>query len=250
MSPMVWFQEYLSAEKPGGKWDARADLALRICMRSADDEALAQYVIDCADAFIREDVCVPGNAKALFFALEKTGDEKYGQAIQRVMAQLDAQPEAADAPLSALYETLPFRMTYEMKLNRMERVGQTAAMFRSVHQRLWKAKSGRHDATLREEGWFLLGLTDAIEVCSDQLYEHWRAMVDIYRETLRGVLRELEAADPQTLALLLYALLAGVEMGLIDPERYLPVARKGIASLRESGENPAADILEKGVAAL
>ena len=52
------------------------------------------------------------------------------------------------------------------------------------------------------------------------------------------------------LALLLYALVTGVEMGLIDPERYLPVARRGIASLRESGENWAADILEEGVAAL
>ena len=241
MSPMVWFQEYLSDEKLGSKWDARADLALRICMRSADDEALAQYVIDCADTFIREDVCVPGNAKALFFALEKTGDEKYGQAIQRVMAQLDAQPEEADAPLSALYETLPFRMTYEMKLNRMERVGQTAAMFRAAHQRC-KAMAGN---ALREEAWFLLALTDGIAVCTEQLYEHWRALVDIYRERLKQVLGMLSEADPHTLAIVLWALLSGVQLGIIDPERYLPVALKALSELRACGEVQAAEMLEE-----
>ena len=248
MSPTSWFNEYIAKKAPGAEWDSREDFTLRLCMKYADEAACAQYVLASADAFIQADKCTPANAGALFFALDKTGEEKYREAVRQVMAKLNAQD--AVSGLVEAYETLPFRMAYEMKLNRMERVGQTAAMFRSVHQRLWKAKAGRHDATLREEGWFLLGLTDAISVCSDQLYEHWRAMVDIYRETLRGVLRELEAADPQTLALLLYALLAGVEMGLIDPERYLPVARKGIASLRESGENQAADILEEGVAAL
>jgi len=248
MSPTSWFNEYIAKKTPGAEWNSREDFALRLCMKYADDAACVQYVLACADAFVRAEKCTPANAGALFFALDKTGEGKYREAIRLVMAKLNDHD--AVSGLVEAYETLPFRMAYEMKLNRMERVGQTAAMFRSVHQRLWKAKSGRHDATLREEGWFLLGLTDAIEVCSDQLYEHWRAMVDIYRETLRGVLRELETADPQTLALLLYALLAGVEMGLIDPERYLPVARKGIASLRESGENPAADILEEGVTAL
>ena len=52
------------------------------------------------------------------------------------------------------------------------------------------------------------------------------------------------------LTLLLYALLTGVEMGLIDPERYLPVARKGIAALREKGSPCAADTLEEGFGVL
>lgn len=243
MSPTSWFKEYMADKTPGAAWDSREDFALRLCVKFADDNDLARYVIASADAFIQAGKCTPANGRALFFALDKTGEEKYREAICQVMAGMDES--AKEAPdLIAAYETLPFRMAYEMKLNRMERVGATAAMFRSVHQRLWNAKIGRHDASLQEDAWFLLALTDAIAVCSDQLYEHWRAMVDIYRETLRGVLRVLDEADPQTMALLLYALLTGVEMGLIDPERYLPVARKGIAALREKGENHAADMLE------
>lgn len=242
MSP--WFREYLIAGAPGSAWTLQEDLAIRVCMHLAHAEELADHVLQCADRLIQDDKCTPANAKALFFALDATDDDKYRQALQRVMAELDAQPqELSDLP--AACEMLAFRMAYEMKLNRMERVGQTAAMFRSLHRRLWNAKAGRHDASLREEAWFLMALMDAVESCSDQLYEHWRALVDIYRETLSGVLCAAAEADPQTLALLMYALLRGVQRGLIDPERYLPVACKGIAALCQSGESHAAEVLER-----
>ena len=245
MCPTSWFNEYMTDKTPDAVWNNREDFVLRLCMKFADDAACERYVLASADAFIQADKCTPANAKALFFALDKTGEEKYREAIRQVMAHLKDQPEA-ELDLTAAYEKLPFRMEYEMKINRMERVGQTAAMFRNAHQRLWNAKLCRHNASLREEAWFLLALTDAIAVCADQLYEHWRAMVDIYRMTLKGVLPVLAEADLQTQAILLYGLLTGVEMGLIDPERYLPIARKGIAALRQNGESNAADLLEEG----
>lgn len=249
MNMALWFKEYLLAKEPGAAWDPAEDLAVRFCMRFSDDAELTRYVVHSADAFIAADKCTPSNAKTLFFALEKTGEDKYREAIRGVMARLDAQPEAA-LDLPAACETLPFRMAYEMKLNRMERVGRTAAMYCSVHNQLWNQKAKRHSDELREEGWFLMALMDGIECCSDQLYEHWRALVDVYRVTLRGLLPALETADPRTLALLLYALLRGVERGLIDPERYLPMARKGIELLRAKDEDRAADMLEEGVRAL
>ncbi len=221
MNPTCWINEVLMAE-------------------TAD-------AVAAADALIREEACNPGNARTLFAALEKTGDDKYCQAIKQVMVQLDAQPEAADAPFSVLYETLPFRMVYEMKLNRMERVGQTAAMYRAAHARQWNPQTGRHDVPLQEDAWFLLALTEGIAACSDQLYEHWRALVDIYRATLRGVLSVLAEADPQTLAMVTWALLDGVRQGLIDPERYLPTAQRAMAALRAAGEVCMADKLQEGL---
>lgn len=245
MKPTPWFTELLSGRIPGAVWDAREDFTLRLCVRFAGEAACADYAIASADAFIQAEACTPANARALFFALEKTGEEKYREAIRCVMAKLDAQPEAV-LNLMGAYETLPFRMAYEMKLNGMEKVGATAAMFRAAHLRLWDKKAARHDASLQEVVWFLLGLADAIAVCSDQLYEHWRAMVDIYRVTLKGVLPLLTEADTQTRAILLYALQTGVDMGLIDPERYQPIIRKGVAVLYESREDKAASLLEEG----
>lgn len=242
MSP--WFREYLIAKNPGALWDGREDLAVRVCIHFAHAEKLAEHVIQSADAFIRDNKCTPANAGTLFFALDKTGEDKYTEAIRQVMAELDAQNEDV-SDLPAACAALPFRMAYEMKLNRMERVGATAAMFLSVHRRLWNAKTGRHNASLREDAWFLMAVLDAVETCSDQLYEHWRALVDIYRETLPGVLKAAAEADVQTQALVLYALLRGVQRELIDPERYLPRARKGIGVLCQNGEERAAEVLER-----
>lgn len=261
MSPMAWLREYLIAKTPGAVWDPREDFAVRVCMRFGGAERLALHVVQCADAFMAENTCTSGKAKTLFFALEKTGDDKYRQAIQRVMDELNEHPEANDAPLSALYETLPFRMAYEMKVNRMERVGQTAAAYCSAHQRLWDPKKRLYRTetgfSLRETAWFLMALTDGIALCSDQLYEHWRALVDIYRECLSGVLCRMNDqglltenlvdgdADPAGTAIVLWATLTGVEQGLIDPERYLPVVMRSLSALRECGKTHAADMLEE-----
>ena len=89
----------------------------------------------------------------------------------------------------------------------------------------------------------LLALTDAISLCSDQLYEHWRALVDLYRAGLKAAL-SAEAKEPETAAMLVYALHEGVRLGLIDPERYLPMADRRIEALRAAGEETAAEMLK------
>ena len=258
MSLMAWFREYLIAKTPGAVWDAREDFAVRVCMRLQHAAYLSRHVIECANAFLQGG-CIPGATKTLFYALEKTGEEKYRVAIQKAMDRL---AEDAGASLSALYETLPFRMAYEMRINRMENVGQTAKMYRDAHLSRWDRVHRLHRTefgySLREEAWFLMALVDGISLCSDQLYEHWRALVDIYRETLSGVLErfnqqgllaadlsEAGEGDPMGTAIVLWALLSGIEMGLIDPERYLPVARMGLLGLRETGERRAADMMEE-----
>lgn len=212
-----WFDEDLKQQD---------HFALRVCMRLTD-EKYAACVIKYADAFLCDAQCNPLDAQALFFAWEKTGDERYAQAIRQVMQALESQGNVE-------YAALAFRMAYEMKLNRMERVGHTAAMFRAAHQQV-KA------ASVQEKACFLLAVTDAVAVCTEQLYEHWRALVDIYRSVLAEVLPGLVDTEPKTQTMLLWGLLSGVEMGLIDPERYLPVARKHMAKL----ESSAAEVLEE-----
>ncbi|MBQ3484176.1 MAG: glycoside hydrolase family 88 protein [Clostridia bacterium] len=264
MSTMGWFREYLIAKSAGAVWNPAEDFAIRVCMTFPEAENLKKYVIDCADAYIDQGECTPEKGKTLFFALETTGEEKYRETIRQVMAELNAAP-VETATLEKLYAELPFRMAYEMKLNGMEKVGQVAAAFRSAHAKLWDAREKLHRAaegegfSLRSEAWFLMALADSVALCADQLYEHWRAMVDIYRETLSGVLHRMNAkgmltADPTdaesapdaaATAIVLYALLQGVRQGLIDPERYLPVACKGMAALRLNGETRAAEMMEE-----
>lgn len=164
-----------------------------------------------------------------------TGEELHPAWARLLFADVDSWRETIEqvasrelpAPvrLEEAFDTLPFRMAYEMKLNRMAWVNRVAEDFRSLHQRLFDEQSGLHCAAEGEPfcaestGWFLMALVDCIDICDQQLYEHWRCLVDIFRATLRGILRSgrVEGAELQ----LAYCILKAVRMGLIDSERYL-----------------------------
>ena len=242
MENMAWFKEYVTANQPDGRWNAAADCAVRVCL-SLEDEMAKQHVIAWADSLIAADSCTPACGKALFAALAATGDEKYREAIEGVMTDVGREPLDVIDSAEAMYAVLPFRMAYEMKLGGMEKVGKVAAQFRAAHKALWDAQSGLFGGSVKATAYALLALVDAIDTCADQLYEHWRAMVDIYREVLRGALAAEFAAD-EAGAMLVYATLEGVRMNLIDPERYLPMAEKRIAALKAAGCGNAAAMLE------
>jgi len=236
MDTMAWFREYLEANQPDGNWSAAADCAVRACML-VQDEAAKQHVIRWADSLITADACTPACGRALFVALAATGDDKYRTAIEDVMARIGRDPADVLDSVEAMYAVLPFRMAYEMKLGGMEKVGLVAARFRE-HRRLLL-----NTGDLRDMAYGLLALADAIDSCADQLYEHWRALVDLYREGLKAALSAAAPAD-ETAAMLVHAIHEGVRMNLIDPERYLPMAAKRIRALKAAGFTQAAAVLE------
>ncbi len=144
----------------------------------------------------------------------------------------------APASLEDAFDTLPFRMAYEMKLNSMAWVSRVAEDFRALHQRLFDEKTGLHGAAEGETfcaestGWFLMALVDCIDICDQQLYEHWRCLVDIFRVTLRGILRSGKTEGAERM--LAYCILKAVRMGLIDSERYLV---QGLALAETAGKD-------------
>ena len=160
------------------------------------------------------------------------------------MAKLGRAPSAAVLPAETLYAELPFRMAYEMKLGGMEKVGLCAGKFVQSFKALWDAERGLISGGRYQTAAMLLALADCIDLCADQLYEHWRAMVDVYRVALRGLLAAETPDNPETAGTLLTALFAGVRMNLIDPERYLPIAGKRIDALAAAGHAHAAEMLK------
>ena len=234
MDTMAWFREYLEGHQPEGNWGAAADCAVRASLLTEDTAA---YAIAWADSLIAADACTPACGKALFAALAAAGEDKYRAAIESVMARIGRDPAEHLDSAEAMYAVLPFRMAYEMKLGGMEKVGLVAARFRAARRLLLDTTD------LRQTAYGLLALVDAIDACADQLYEHWRAMVDIYRDALKAALTAEAPAD-ETGAMLVYAIHEGVRMNLIDPERYLPIANRRIAALRAAGLENAAIMLE------
>ncbi len=231
------------------------------------------------------------SGKTLFFALDETGDERYRQAIEFHMQRLREHPRCECGNfwhkqlypyqiwLDGLYMVQPFYMEYEMKFGGMEKVADIVSHFKSARKYLWNPEKGLnyhafdekkqmfwadpvtgHSANfwLRSTGWYLMGLADAIGACREELYEHYRALVDIFRESIAGVLR-YQAADglfyqvidhPEAegnytetsgSAMVAYALLKGVRLGILDPEKYLPIGKRVFEAIVNTKLRPEED---------
>jgi len=238
MELKAWFSEYQAAHQPCETWSQEVDQAVRTTIslwEKTGDEAAKVYVIRWADCL----AAGKGTAacwRPLFFALQETGEERYRTAIGAVIAEL-----GRDLSDTVEYRELPFRMAYEMKLGGMEKVGLVAAAFRRLHAAGWDVETGLFMEDPQETALYLTVLMDAIETCSDQLYEHWRALVDLYREALKGTL----AAGNNSLTVM-EALLRGVKRGIIDPERYLPIAKARLTALQADSDIAAAMLALEG----
>lgn len=214
---------------------------------------------------------------ALFFAFNETGGERYRAAIVALAEWLKAQPRCAcgsywsreTAPnqlrLDALYFAQPFQVLFDVRLGDKRLIKDTAMQFQNARDQLFDAEKRLyrtalpHPApfSLRAAGLHLAALVDCLENADIQLYEHYIALADLFLEAVRGLLpyrgKETrlfsgniidgdKSVDAGACCLIVYALFKGVSLGLLDEEKYLPVAedaRKALASRAEQMEEPA-----------
>lgn len=234
-----WFKDYLAKYTPcKNDWNYVEGCILKAAVdlyQATGDADFKQFALDYMSACVAEDGSIPNcemrqrsfeaiNAgKTLFFALEETGEERYRKAIEFHMQRLRCGDDPKDG--KTIYAAGPFWMAYEMKCGGMEKVADVVRLYKCMDN------DGQ-----RPDGWTLMALVDAIGWCREELYEHYRALVDIFREKLAGVL--LHPADEAD-AMVSYALLKAVRLGLIDPEKYLLIGKRMLDALqvRLSGQD-------------
>ena len=222
--------------------------------------------------------------KALFFALDETGEERYRKALDFLMERLATHPRCACGNywhkeiypdqiwLDGLYMAQPFRAVYDVRFGGRKDAGDIAAQFRNVRKYLYseekqlyyhacdmeKQQPWADPATgkspnfwLRSMGWYLMALADCLEAMDHRLYEHYRTLEDLFVEAIRGIVRwqdektglwyqVIDRADvkenyPETSgsAMVIYALLKGVRLGILDSEKYLDRAAEAFGALTE-----------------
>ncbi len=231
------------------------------------------------------------SGKSLFFALDETGDERYRKALDFHMQRLREHPRCACGNfwhkqlypyqiwLDGLFMVQPFYMEYDVKYGGMEHVADVVIHFKNARAALWDAEKGLNyhaydesramfwaDAEtgrsanfwLRSTGWYLMALVDTIDQCPEQLYEHWRALVDIFRESIAGVLRyqqpdglflqvidhpeaEGNYTESSGSSMIAYAVMKGVRLGILDPEKYLPIGKRVFEQLVAAKMKPEED---------
>ena len=186
---------------------------------------------DCLLRIAREGVTQAGEidgapglgSRALFFALEETGEERFARAIEACVRE--SRTKGAEAQIEYLQRTLPLCMEYEMKRGRMEHVSDVVDLYR-------KTRSALHEGEPRVRARHLASVAQSMELVSEQLYEHYRALVDLFREGVKSLLPCCGGADE--LAFMAYALLKGIRMGVLDEERYLPSAKQMLGMLEKT----------------
>lgn len=201
-------------------------------------------------AFSRDAGDDAGCGQTLLFALDETGDERYRRAADVLFERIDAYSRrpCGDAGHGqslpeTLYMTQPFRTEYDRRFGGMRAARNVANGFGNVRQCLTDAKTGGAlSFCLPDTGWYMMALADCAEKMDIQLYEHYRKLADLLLEAARTVFPRRDAetglysletgdAEPVGSAMILYALLKGVRLGLLDGEKYLDEARRGFCSL-------------------
>ncbi len=221
-------------------------------------------------------------SKALFFALDETGDPRFRGAIGQTMERVRSCPRCQcgnffhkerypwQVWLDGLYMLQPFYAEYEMRFGGKREIGDIVSQFKNVrkylyvpekglyvhgwdekHSQFWcDPETGRSASHwLRAMGWYLMALIDCVEAIDEQLYEHRRALMDLFREAAAGILpyadektgmflqvidqKDLEGNYTETsgTAMVACAILKGVRLGVLSAEKAQPFGLRAFESL-------------------
>ncbi len=294
----AFLSRYLSQFEPYKRyWNYEDGCVLKGCIdlyRATGEPVFRDFVLTYLDRTVLPDGSIPNFpldsynidsincGKALFFALDETGDERYRVAADFHAARLETHPRCACGNfwhkeiypdqiwLDGLYMAQPFRAEYMVRFGDPLGLRDIAAQFRNVRRYLYNEEKGLYyhacdmarkqpwanretgcsaNFWLRSMGWYLMALVDCLELMDDRAREPWQALRDLFVEAVSGIVRW---RDPQTglyfqvidradvpgnyletsgSAMVLYALMKGVRLGVLEGGTYLKAAREGFRSL-------------------
>ncbi len=221
-------------------------------------------------------------SKALFFALDETGDARFRGAIEQSMERVRNHPRCESGNffhkeryprqvwLDGLYMLQPFYAEYETRFGGKAHIGDIVSQFKAVRAHLYVEEKGLYvhgwdesrrqfwcdkesgrsaECWLRAMGWYLMALIDCIERIDEQLYEHRRALMDLFKEAVAGILpyadresglfrqvvdkKDLDGNYTETsgTAMTAYAVLKGVRLKVLSAEKALPFGQRAFEGL-------------------
>ncbi len=195
--------------------------------------------IDPEGTILPAPACAPDLAacgKALFFALDETGDTRYKIALDAVADRIKAEAWP-DTP-AGLYAVMPFLAEYDTRFGGRQAYKAIAQQFKAVHRALFDAEKGLYLGkdgrfSIWDEGLMLMALADTVENLDMQIYEHYRTLSDMLFDAVRLPYRletdhlfslscgdPEQAPDPSGGFMIVYVMLKGVRLQMLDAEKY------------------------------
>ena len=129
---------------------------------------------------------------ACFFALDQTGNETYRQVIESLIGQNDWT-----------LDFMPFITEYETRYKRKEHYKEIAAFFR-----------GEEKLTGND----LIALIETIGQMSEEIYEYYRELRDLFKTAVKEKIKELP--DSSESLEIGYSILRACNMGVLPREKY------------------------------
>lgn len=218
----------------------------------------------------------------LFFAYDMTGEEKYRKAIEVLMEQIRKQPRTESGNfwhksiypnqiwMDGLYMGQVFYMQYETRFGGKEHYNDIISQFKNVRKFLFNEEKGlyyhAYDSVkeqpwanketgvsknfwLRAIGWYLIALIDTMSVMEQPIYEYYRDLQALFKETLTGILKYqdketglfyqvVDKADAEGnyletsgSAMIAYAILKACRMKVLLTEKYEGIALQIVNTL-------------------
>lgn len=137
--------------------------------------------------------------KVLFYLYEETKDEKYKKAIEELVKK--AEVDSKD--YEDFYMLMPMYAEYGTKIWKKENYNKIMARFKDMRS---KIKSDD------EKEMFLMTLVETLEVMSEEIFEHYKAL-EVY---IKELIREIEK-DSTVKA---YGILSGCKLKVLLKEKY------------------------------
>ncbi len=242
---------------------------------------LSQFITDDGNILLYEkekyniDNILSG--RVLYFMYDKTGEEKYRKAIEVLMDQLRSHPRCVTGNffhkkiypdqiwLDGLYMAQPFYMEYETRYDGKEKYNDIIDQFKNVEKYLGNSEKCLNyhacDITkkafwadsetgcsknfwLRSMGWYMMALIDVMDLMSEEIFEQYAYLRDIFREHVTGILKYQDEEtglfyqvidrpdvsgnylETSGSSMICYAILKGCRKGVLLSEKYLPVGKK------------------------
>lgn len=154
-----------------------------------------------------------------FVLYEQTGEEKYREEIEQYIDWLKSCPvekQHGQIPWNELYRMYTFYMEYETKYHNKAEYG-------IIVERLQMLRVPMEHWT-SELGWYLMTLIDVMDHMSQEIFEHYKSLEEIFKTTIRTVLKENRETDfeKKERAMLGYVILKACRLHVLNSEKYAP----------------------------
>lgn len=165
------------------------------------------------------DNIAPG--RAIIFAYEETGEERFYKAVELLMKQLKEHPRTESGNfwhkkiypnqiwLDGLFMAQPFYMAVETKFGKKDGYSDMVAQYKNVRKNVFDEEKGLYyhafdesrqvfwadketgcskNFWLRALGWYQMSMIETMEEMPKAVYEHYHDLQVLFKESLKGIL--------------------------------------------------------------